>query len=368
MNNPFLFLLLCFICLGFFFLDGCGKDPASNFAGTPAFESSDSLLPLNAVKPIDTLRVASLNMSVGFPVTQLLFSDMDDLAVAYRALDTLYSRFKHGSPSVRLMAMAAKIKELDLDVVGLQEVMTLGKNGVVDNNFLAELVADIKTLGGPTYQTYQNILNDTLLTGTLGDQKITISFSEGNALLIKPGFHILESAKLDYFSLLKIQTKNETVSQRCVNYLKFQSPKGIIWDVYNTHIEITADIGNSQASELRKFVLEKGKGRNAQLVIGDFNYEPGHDAAQVMVEGGFLDTRNGATIKEGTGSTCCVTSSMLWNPKVGFSNRRLDYIFARRIAGVLESHTALENPALVSGTDSVFVSDHRMVWAKIIGQ
>ena len=161
MNNPFLFLLLCFICLGFFFLDGCGKDPASNFAGTPAFESSDSLLPLNAVKPIDTLRVASLNMSVGFPVTQLLFSDMDDLAVAYRALDTLYSRFKHGSPSVRLMAMAAKIKELDLDVVGLQEVMTLGKNGVVDNNFLAELVADIKTLGGPTYQTYQNILNDT---------------------------------------------------------------------------------------------------------------------------------------------------------------------------------------------------------------
>ena len=348
------------------FLSGCGKSPTSDFSGTPAVEKSDSLVARDTTKPVDTLRVATFNMSIGFPVSQLLFTDMDDTAIAYRALDTLYVRFKHGNPSARIKIMATTIKDLDLDVIGLQEVMTLGKNGVQDNDFLAELIADITAAGGPAYQSYRNILNDTLLSGKLGDQKISIAFREGNALLIKPGFHILDTAKLDYYSLLQIPIKNARKSERCVNYLRMQSPKGIIWHVYNTHIEVFADIGNSQASELKKIVLEKGQGRDAQLVIGDFNSDPGKDAHQVMVEGGFLDTFIGVGIEPG--ATCCVAASALWDPHAGFSNRRIDYIFSRRIEKVLESHTALENAVAINATDTLFASDHRLVWARVVGQ
>lgn len=345
---------------------GCGKDPASDFSGTPAVEKSDSIVALVEAKPIDTLRVATYNMSIGFPVSQLLFTNMDDSTVAYHALDTLYTRYMHGSPSIRLMAMAKAIKDLDLDIVGLQEVMTLGKDGVQANDFLSELVADIKALGGPAYQSYGNVLNDTLLTGKQGGQKITIAFHEGNALLVKPGFHILDTAKINYYTLLQIPIQNAGKSVRCVNYMRLQSPKGNIWHIYNTHLEDFAYIANSQASELRKIVLDKGQGREPQLAIGDFNYDPGQDAAQVMTEGGFLDTFVGASAEPG--HTCCVPNSALWDTKGGFSERRIDYIFARRIVKVLDSHTALEAPFPVTGTDSVFASDHRMVWARVVGQ
>jgi endonuclease/exonuclease/phosphatase family metal-dependent hydrolase len=346
----------------------CGKNPTANFAGTPPLEKSDSLIALLPGLPVDTLKVATFNMSVGFPVSQLLFTNMDDTAIAYTALDTLYKRYRHSSPSARLKIMADSIYALNLDVVGLQEVMTLSRNGVLDNDFLQELLTNIKSLGGPAYQSYQNILNDTLLEGKLGLNKINLAFSEGNALLIKPGFKLLDTAKIDYFTLLQLPLQNAPKSERCVNYVKVLSPKGIIWHFYNTHLEIFADIGNSQASELKKIVLEKGQGRDAQVILGDFNADPGKDAHQVMVEGGFLDALSGIASSDPRYGTCCIASSTLWNPQSGFSNRRIDNIFARRIIKFQDGNTALGSPVPVGPNDTVFASDHRMVWTRVIGQ
>jgi endonuclease/exonuclease/phosphatase family metal-dependent hydrolase len=344
---------------------GCGKNAATDFSGTNPDVKSDSLVAVDSTKPLDTLLVATYNMSIGFPVSQLLFTNMTDPVVAYHALDTLYARYSRGVPSERLKAMAKAIKDLDLDIVGFQEVMTIGRDDVQINDFLPELLADIKAIGGPDYQSYRTALNDTVLAGAADGKAIKIKFHEGNALIAKPGFRILDSARIDYFSLFPIPVAGNHKSERCVAYLRLQSPKGIVWHVYTSHIEVFPDYGNSQVSQLRKVVADKGKGKDPQVILADFNSDPGTDGDQVMIEGGFLDTYSGPS---DSGFTCCVAASELWNTKATFSDRRIDYIFVRRIAKVLETHTALVSPWPVNATDSVWASDHRMVWSRLVGQ
>ncbi|MDQ3000904.1 MAG: endonuclease/exonuclease/phosphatase family protein [Fibrobacterota bacterium] len=349
----------------------CSKHDTDFGSNSPLY-TNNAYVAFDSAKPADTLRFASLNMSIGFPVSQLLFTDMADTAIAYVVLDSLVKRYQRTLPSERIKAMAKIIVEHDLDVVGLQEVMSFNKDGVKINDFLSELVDQIKVIGGPAYQVIDNPLNDTVLAGRLNGKSISIAFHEGNAMLIRPGLQILESASFMYFTLLPIATEAGSKSQRALQYAKLRSSKGIFWNVYNTHLEVFQDISSSQALELRRLV-DSVKIQNSakedgapQIVIGDFNVNPNEDAHTVMQEGGFKDTYD--TSATDPGFTCCITASTLWDPKSHFSNRRIDFVFGRHMVKVTEHRVLMKDPIILASGDSLLLSDHRMVVTSIVGQ
>ncbi|GEM_PF-6590146 len=349
----------------------CGKQ-ATDFGGTGPIIKKDTLVKQDSAKPSDTLRFMTLNMSIGFPVSQLLFTDMADTAVAYKVLDSLFKRYQRTLPKERIKGMAKAIIDLHLDVVGLQEVMSFTKDGVLIDEFLPELVQSIKDQGGPAYKFYSNPLNDTVLQGRLNGNTIKIAFHEGNAFLVRPEITIQDSARFLYFTLLRIPTAANTFTQRCLGYLKLKTPRGVTWQVYTTHLEVFEDISSSQALEIRRIVDSlalRDSARNEtapQIVIGDFNVDPNTGAHTVLQEGGFSDTYD--TTSTDPGFSCCIAASALWNPDTTFSNRRIDFIFAHRIVKVLEHHVALKDSLITSTGVGLLATDHRGVVARIVAQ
>ena len=363
------FMILAVIAL--IAVAACSKHDTDFGSDSPLY-TNDAYVAFDSAKPADTLRFGSLNMSIGFPVSQLLFTDMDDTAIAFVVLDSLFKRYQRTLPGARIKGMAKIIVDNDFDVVGMQEVMSFNKDGLKINDFLSELVDQIKAFGGPAYQVIDNPLNDTVLTGRLNGKTISISFHEGNALLVRPGLQILESANFMYFTLLPFATNAGTKSQRALQYAKLRSAKGIFWNVYNTHLEVFEDISSSQALELRRLV-DSVKIQNSakedgapQIVIGDFNVNPNEDAHTVMQEGGFKDTYD--TTATDPGLTCCITASTLWDTNSNFSKRRIDFVFGRHMVKVTEHRVVMKDPIILASGAGLLLSDHRMVLTSIVGQ
>src|SRR5438445_242140 len=98
-------ILAAMACM--FFAAACGK-PSSDFGSDAPFVPDDTVV-LDPGKPSDTLSFASLNMSIGFPVSQLLFTNMEDTAIAYTVLDSLYKRYQRGRPGERIKGRAKAI-------------------------------------------------------------------------------------------------------------------------------------------------------------------------------------------------------------------------------------------------------------------
>ncbi|MDB5049625.1 MAG: Endonuclease/exonuclease/phosphatase [Fibrobacteres bacterium] len=363
--------ILAGICLVLLAASACSKHDADFGSNGPVF-TNDAFVPYDPSKPADTLRFGTLNMSIGFPVSQLLFTDMSDTAVAYVVLDSLFKRYQRTLPTERIKGMAATLIDSNMDVVGLQEVMSFSKDGVKVNDFLSELVADIKAAGGPAYQAISCPLNDTVLAGRKDGKSISIAFHEGDAILVHPRVQILDSARFLYFSLLPIPTNAGTKTQRALQYAKLKGPHNIVWQVYNTHLEVFEDYSSSQALELRRLVdsvkIQDAAKRDGapQIVLGDFNVDPNTNAHNVMQEGGFEDTFDTASVDPGF--TCCVAASALWAPDTTFSNRRIDFVFGRHMVKVVDHMVALKGPIVTGSGVKVLATDHRMIMTRIVGQ
>lgn len=355
----------------------CGKSgDVSGGGGVKLEVDTTGMVPADPALPMDTLRVASLNMSIGFPVAQLLFTNMDIDTVAYNALHEMYATYQKGYPSDRVKAMAREVVAESLDVVGLQEVMSLWKSGVLINDFLAELRAEIKALGGPDYTVFSTILNDTLLSGRKGDSSITITFQEGNAVLVRPGIMVLDSSRNAFFNLLKIQLAHTVVTERSVDYLRLKTPRGVEFQVFNTHLEVITGIRVSQGRELAKLTnglqlrsQRAGKVHGKlQIILGDFNCSPSTEAHLVMEDTGFVDTFRGPGVAQDEGLTCCVKESQLWDPKAPFTNRRIDYVMARGLVAPILSRTRVKGVFTTPDSIPFLASDHRMVVSHFTAQ
>jgi endonuclease/exonuclease/phosphatase family metal-dependent hydrolase len=353
---------------------GCGGsgDITGNVKVDTATDTT-GLYALDPDKAADTLVMATFNMSIGFPVAQMFFKNMDDPAVAYETLVDMYSRYAKGYPTERLKQMGKDIAAEAPDVLGLQEVMAIRRNDTLKNDFLAELVAAIKANGGPDYLVFRTLMNDTGLVGKKGDSTIKIDFYEGQAFLVKPGFTVLDSVRFLYHSLLKIPLGNQPVTERGADYLRLRSPKGTEFQVFNTHLEV--DIGGggygaSQAVELSRLAdslqVRLGKRGRLQVALGDLNAEPGTLGHILLKARGFADTYDG--VSQDSGTTCCVAGSALWRPDTSFSNLRIDHVMARGMTGRLSSRTALKGVYTLPDGTRFLISDHRMVIARFIAQ
>lgn len=371
------FRLFPLACLALALAAGCGKNGDVTGGGGPTLDvDTTGIVALDPSLPVDTLRVATLNMSIGFPVAQLLFTNMDIDTVAYNALHEMHAQYQKGYPTDRVKAMAREIARESLDVVGLQEVMSIWKSGVLVNDFLAELRAEIAVQGGPDYAVFSTVLNDTSLAGKKGDSSITIKFQEGNAILVRPGFAILDSSRHPYFNLLRIRLAQEVVTERSADYLRLKTPGGVEFQVFNTHLEVISGIRVSQSRELAKLANSsqlksaragKTHGR-LQIILGDLNAAPNTESHLVLRDTGFVDTFEGPGVAEDSGATCCVTGSALWVPDTVFTNRRIDYVMARGLVAPQLSRTRVKEAFQTAGGARFLASDHRMVVAHIVVQ
>lgn len=328
---------------------------------------------LDPAKPAETLSVATFNMSIGFPVSQMFFKDMDNPDTAFKTLQEMYERYDRGFPTERLKAMGRVIAAETPDVLGLQEVMTIWKDGELKNDFLAEVVAAIKDEGGPDYQVFRTVMNDTVLSGKTKDSTVTIGFLEGQSFLVKSTFTVLDSVRFRYISLLKIPLGNQPVSERGADYLHLRSPKGNEFQVFNTHLEVViagSYAGVSQSIELvykaDSLQSRVGKRGRLQIVLGDLNAEPSKLGHSTFTGRGFADTFDG--VSQDSGGTCCVAGSALWFPEALFSNRRIDYVLARGMTESLSSKTTLKGAYTLPDSTRFLVSDHRMVFARFTFQ
>ena len=343
----------------------------SEFGSLRAFVPKDTAAADPAL-PSDTLRCATLNMSVGFQVSQLVFTDMANPVVAYDALTALYAHYLQTRPKDRMWAMARAIDSLKLDVVGLQEVLYFKRNGVLIDDYLRELVDSIKADGGPAYTVFSVPLNDTVLTGMKGDTSLRIDFREGDALLINPAYAVLDTVRMKYLNLYVLPGTNPTRSERGLGYAKFRTPKGATWQFYTTHLEVFDEASSNQASELVKFQqtheLRDAGGKTAapQVVLADFNVDPDAGAHRILQDGGFSDTF--VRSQGDSGSSCCVAKSALWDTAAAFSERRIDFILARHWVKTLEQTTALIGPFTARDGTRLFATDHHMVRAVLVAQ
>lgn len=356
---------------------GCGKNGDVTGGGGPLPEADTTgFVALDLSLPADTLRLASLNMSIGFPVAELIFKDMSIDSVAYNTLMEKFLNYQKGQPAERIKAMAGEIVRESLDVVGLQEVMTLRKSGTLANDFLSELRAAIVAQGGPAYTAYRTVLNDTLLSGSKGDSSIVIEFQEGNALLVRPGFAVLDSSRHPFRTLFTIPLENDTViSERAVDHMRLRSPRGIEFQVFNTHLEVRPDARVSQGVELALLAnsLQRGSVRagrqrgQLQVVLADLNSLPGSEAHVALREYGFVDTFD-PSVAQDSGMTCCVDRSALWDPAADVIDRRIDYVMARGLVDRVLSRTRVKGAYTAADGTSFLASDHRMVVAHIVAQ
>jgi endonuclease/exonuclease/phosphatase family metal-dependent hydrolase len=355
---------------------GCGKkggdfgtEGRGNVQDSTWANPNNSLITADPGRATDTLVVATLNMSVGFDVAGFLFKDMSRPEVAYGYLKEIREKYLRNLPRERVTMMAKAIIAADPDVVGLQEVMTMSWNDTPSVDFPVQLLADIKALGGPAYQMRFLRLNDTLLQGDSAGYSVKMAFSEGNATLVRPGFLIQDSADAYFKEIFSLpMLGGQATSYRAVNYVRVRSPKAVQYQFYNTHLEIDLldDIRNNQASELKYLVDSLQRPGHAQIILGDLNSGTSEVPYLLLKNANFLDAFfEAAGTQEGT---CCVANSRLRGWPAEFSNRRLDYVFARRIVGLKAAQILLKDPVETAPGDTLQASDHRMVLVRLLAQ
>lgn len=348
---------------------GCGLNRDSDFGAGPVRPLDTTITALRQVqadKSIDTLRVGTLNMSIGFPVAQLIFLDFKQDSVGYRALDTIVNRYRRGLPEMRVKLMAKAIADAKLDVVGLQEVLIFSAQDEPPFDFYQALKSELEALTGTPWQGMRHILNDTTLVAAWQGRNLRVFFAEGNALLVRQGLTLSDTSATDYQFVLPIMIEGAKPSMRNYVKAKVRGPNGSRWQVYNTHLEVLEPYRSSQAAEFAKALVQNRKFGEAQLVFGDFNDEPGVGATQVMKEAGMLDMRD--TTQATPAYTCCVTDSRLWDTTATLSGRILDYVYVHHVIGAYTWQAAWSGPLLLDNGTPLWPSDHVLMHGTVASQ
>ncbi len=245
----------------------------------------------------DTLRVGSLNLAVGFSFEDIIWNYPSNEAEAFTVLDEMYQEYLASRPLERLKIIAKEIVRQKPHVIALQEVMTISKNGIEHADFLTLLLEEIEKDSGPEYTAVLQSLNRQILGpySESGDA-ITLDFIEGNAFLIDPAFTLLDSQFVLYDNLFSFPFEvlgMKFISERGFCYSKIQSPAGKRYQLYNTHIEaFGSSIQNDQVIELLDFVTAAENDHEVQIMLGDFNVEPGEDIYQIVREDYWIDTQD----------------------------------------------------------------------------
>jgi endonuclease/exonuclease/phosphatase family metal-dependent hydrolase len=318
----------------------------------------------------DTLRVATLNMSVGWRAESLVLNKLSDTAVVYSAVQTLYNQFETSQPSERIRVMARAIVAHPVDVLALQEVQVMRLNASPEFHFLDTLLTVLDSLeGGRKWQVARQQINRVNANVANAEgSRLDIAFWEGQATLVRTSLEVVESDSAVFSKLVSFPILSENFdSERGYVRTTVRKPSGAVWQLYNTHLEVELlSLFNApQGIELNSVVWDdwQNLATGAQVVLGDLNAYNGKAGLGALTSAGsgLLDAWNVANGEETVAAyTCCVAN--LDDPLSGGYDRRLDYILVRNVLTV-------ENVQSLSlQGSSVWGGDHAMVRAELIQQ
>ena len=311
----------------------------------------------------DTLRVGTLNMSVGWRAEGLVLKKLNDTLEVHGAVSTLYQQFESSLPCERIRVMAQAIVENPVDVLALQEVQVMRFNDAPAFHFLDTLLWVLDSLeGGSQWQVVRQQINKVHASvSPTQESPIDIEFWEGQATLVRHPIQILDSDSAVFSKLVSFPILSENFdSERGYIRTTLQTPQQGIWQIFNTHLEVEllSLFNTPQGIELNQHLWDQWLQLHtgAQVVLGDLNAYHGKGALGALTspESGLLDAwvlHHGAESPESY--TCCIEN--LNTPEEGAYDRRLDYILVRQLLSVDDISSIPLRGTQVWGGDHAYV-------------
>ena len=247
---------------------------------------------------------------------------------------TLNCRCMEGDYALRARGMAAEIKRLAPDAVGLQEVCSLG-SGSARKAMADTLLAELKQATGKAWELRR------ASTHTAWGK-----YDEGLAVLAPAG------AIKQWGS--RALPRGQGMFPRKVIWARVATPRGSFY-LYSTHLDVKD--WKARVAQAKELLAEVGKHAAAglpQLVVGDFNDLDWTGPIKTITTGPPAFTDTWATRNPGQpGHTISASKP----------ERRIDYIFARtdRLASIKRVEIAFHKK--YQGT---WLSDHRGVFAELV--
>jgi endonuclease/exonuclease/phosphatase family metal-dependent hydrolase len=267
-------------------------------------------LPATASAKSSDVTVMTRNLYLGSDIINL--ATAPDIPTLAQAAKAYFQTVEANKPEVRMKAIAAEIKKVKPDVVGLQEASrwNRGPNGVQDNNidvlnanqvlidYLKLLTDDLKA-DGLTY-TVAKATTEMDIEGPHADG-YDVRLTMRDAIIVKKGIKVRARRGGNFKDKFSVDTKigkaNVTRGYEAVDLQKGKTR----FSVANLHAEAySPDIAESQVKEFVKKALPSK--RYPAFVTGDINSDPGSvgtsdergterlpKAYKAMIAGGFFN-------------------------------------------------------------------------------
>ena len=242
------------------------------------------------------------------------------------------------SPAKRAVAVAAEIKKLNLDAVGLQEVCQTASSGGSDH-FGKTLTAELKKATG---QDWEYRWAKTHLAWS--------TYDEGVGVVARKG-------AIKSWGEKKLYKPGSSGFQRKVIWAKVATPRGAFY-IYSTHLGITSSSDRTKQAQDILALVKQHATPLPQVVMGDFNDFYASGAVNTIKNGPPQFVEAWGTKHPGSsnpGLTCC---------RPTFKSR-IDYILIKKstLSNLTKVTLAFDINYL-----GVWLSDHRGVFAEFWGK
>ena len=230
------------------------------------------------------------------------------------------------SPEIRIQYIIEKLKELDPDIIGLQEICE--KKNTSDPQNQAEVIANaLSNRFGIEYYIYQKKQTDEAWWGSFKQFEGMIS----KYPFIEKDYTVLTGGLFPVFCL----------------YGLFNTPIGEV-NFFTTHLSYeSAWVNETQIQEILNFTSLKRAITNNDntIVVGDFNTEPDRPSYPIMINGYYIDTYT--TINSNSnGYTAPVPGPIM----------RIDFIFMNSFSDLVIDDSYLFGSQPIS--QDFYLSDH----------
>ena len=303
--------------------------------------------------------VMTQNLYVGADVdaviTALATPDpSDDVPALLAAVATL----ERTDFPTRARAIAREIGRTHPEVVGLQEVSTIGIDipplGISVHLDFQQLLLDALSAQGLNYVVAVRLDNFTAAP-TPG-----ISLTDADVMLVDPNrVQVLTTGGHTFSANLGVVAPGVDLQRGWVEMTAVIG--GRTYTFASTHTEGTGPeelLLQLHAAQVSEIVASLGTASPA-IVMGDFNSKPNSPAYQVMLGGGFTDVW-GALRPGVRGYTCCQLAD-LSNPRPVFS-QRIDYVWTRGLGDARGRHSLLGQVSLYGGVPSDRIKNAAGQW------
>ena len=242
------------------------------------------------------------------------------------------------TPAKRAKGIAAEIKKLNIDAVGIQEMCQTANKGGADH-FGKTLTAELKAATG---QDWEYRWAKTHLAWS--------TYDEGVGVIARKG-------QIKAWGEKKLYKPGSAGFQRKVIWAKVATSRGAFY-IYSTHLGITSSSDRTKQAQGIRDLIKQHATKLPQIAVGDFNDFYGSGAVTTIKNGppAFIDawgTKHPGSSNPGL--TCCGAT-----PK-----SRIDFILIKKDALSSLTKVTLAFDVKYQG---VSLSDHRGVFAEFWGK